>query len=495
MPGVLVVVAALLRLYRLDAESLWLDEAFSVVTGRASLETLLRQTSEDFHPPLYFVLLHAWMAVTDGSGWSARLLSVVFSVATVGAASWAGRTLADRTTGLVAGVLLAISVFQIEFAQEARMYALVACLATVSTVALVQMAQEHGAGPEAPSGASPWPPIVSRWWWAYAATSTLLLYTHAYSVFVFIAHAIAVASAWRGDVRGRRLAERWFTAMLVPAAAFLAWLPIFAQQFWVVQRGFWIPAPTWTDVASPIRTYAGSDALTWILAPLAALGFVRIIRQPRPGGSIIAPAWLVAAWLLMPIVLPLVLSFVSAPVFLPKYTIAASVAFALAAAAGIAWLPRLLRGVVLIVILAFAGQALQAFYQAPRKDNWRQTVGDVAAMARPGDAMVFYPYFTEIPWSLYWMRTDVRIAPVAKHAEAVTGPTLRAMFDGLIGTSPRVWLVLMEYDARRPLLLDHLGARYRTVTRHRHGHIDVYVADGPRPPGPDMTLAIPADNR
>jgi hypothetical protein len=283
--------------------------------------------------------------------------------------------------------------------------------------------------------------------------------------------------------------------MLVPAAAFLAWLPIFAQQFWVVQRGFWIPAPAWTDVVGPIRTYAGSDALTWILAPLAGLGFVRLMGQARPRGSLIAPGGLVAAWLLVPIVLPLVLSFVSAPVFLPKYTIAASVAFAVAAGAGLAWLPRFLRAVVVLVIVAFTVPALQAYYQTPRKDNWRQTANDVAALSRPGDAMVFYPYFTEIPWSIYWTRTDVRSAPFAKHAEAVTGPTLRSMFDGLAGTSPRVWLVLMEYDARRPLLVAHLATRFRTVTRHRHGHIDVYVAEGPHLPGPTTPLANRDNNR
>ncbi len=84
------------------------------------------------------------------------------------------------------------------------------------------------------------------------------------------------------------------------------------------------------------------------------------------------------------------------------------------------------------------------------------------------------------------------MAPFAKHAREVTAPTLTSMFDGLILDAPRVWLVMMEYDPRKPVLLEHLQQRFSRVERQRHGHIDLYLADIPRAslaPGPAAATA------
>ena len=174
-----VGLAAALRLFHLDAESIWLDEAFSVATARSTVDNILFETSEDFHPPLYFFLLYGWFHLTDGSGASARLLSVAFSLGATLATYAAGRLLVDTRTGLLAALLIAVSTFQVEYAQEARMYALLALLATLSTTALVRLSRTHGAADDT----APRRPLVSRWWLAYVGTAILLIYTHAYSVF------------------------------------------------------------------------------------------------------------------------------------------------------------------------------------------------------------------------------------------------------------------------------------------------------------------------
>jgi 4-amino-4-deoxy-L-arabinose transferase-like glycosyltransferase len=122
--ALILVTGAALRLRGLDAESVWLDEAFSIGIARAGL---------DEHPPLYYILLHAWTLVAGGSAWSARLLSVLFSLGILVAAHVVGTRLAGRATGLVTAALLAVSVFHIEFAQEARMYTQLTLLATLST--------------------------------------------------------------------------------------------------------------------------------------------------------------------------------------------------------------------------------------------------------------------------------------------------------------------------------------------------------------------------
>ncbi len=311
-----VGLAAALRLFHLDAESIWLDEAFSVATARSTVDNILFETSEDFHPPLYFFLLYGWFHLTDGSGASARLLSVAFSLGATLATYAAGRLLVDTRTGLLAALLIAVSTFQVEYAQEARMYALLALLATLSTTALVRLSRTHGAADDT----APRRPLVSRWWLAYVGTAILLIYTHAYSVFVLVAHGLAVLAARARHQHAHRFLEQWFTAQLTVAMAFLPWLSIFAVQFLTVQRGFWIAAPTWADAFDPIAVYAGSNALVWLLVPLSACGLLRVFRTTRRSSALISPGTLLSLWWIVPIGLPFLLSMISSPVFLPKYT-------------------------------------------------------------------------------------------------------------------------------------------------------------------------------
>ena len=139
--------------------------------------------------------------------------------------------------------------------------------------------------------------------------------------------------------------------------AFLPWLAIFTWQFSSVQRAFWIPSRRGRRLGAA-AAYAGSATLLWILGPLAGLGVAVMWRARRRTDAVASrPIAIVLPWLLGPIVLPFLLSRVSSPIFLEKYTIAASVPFAILAAEGLAALPmRSLRtlclaGIVLLSVV------------------------------------------------------------------------------------------------------------------------------------------------
>ena len=134
----IVLAGAALRLFHLGKESLWLDEAFSVSIARTTIAHIIEETSLDFHPPLYYVVLYYWVHWFDSLDATVRLLSVVFSLGTI-VATWAvGRRLFGINSALIAVALVACSRFQIEFAQEARMYALLGLLGVVATYCLMR---------------------------------------------------------------------------------------------------------------------------------------------------------------------------------------------------------------------------------------------------------------------------------------------------------------------------------------------------------------------
>ena len=60
--GVLTLALAL-RLYRLDAQSLWNDEGTTVQLVGADLGTITRLAASDIHPPFYYYALHFWTSI------------------------------------------------------------------------------------------------------------------------------------------------------------------------------------------------------------------------------------------------------------------------------------------------------------------------------------------------------------------------------------------------------------------------------------------------
>ena len=62
-----------LRLVLLGDANIWSDEGLSVWAARQSLDASALYTAGDVHPPLYFWLLHFWLAVGGSSEFAVRL--------------------------------------------------------------------------------------------------------------------------------------------------------------------------------------------------------------------------------------------------------------------------------------------------------------------------------------------------------------------------------------------------------------------------------------
>jgi uncharacterized membrane protein len=129
----LIALAGFLRLFGLDSESIWMDEAFSVVWAKKDLMSLDRSTAAvETHPPLYYILLHLWMLAFGQSEAAIRSLSACLGLVSVLLLYKVGRELFNREVGLVASFLLTISAFSIWLSQDARPYSLLLLLTLLS---------------------------------------------------------------------------------------------------------------------------------------------------------------------------------------------------------------------------------------------------------------------------------------------------------------------------------------------------------------------------
>ena len=228
---VLTALSVALRTGALDA-GFWIDEAIAVGIAShdpAEIPGLLRQ---DGSPPLYYLLLHAWMGVAGTGEVATRSLSLLFAAAAVPAAWWAA--------GGRAAAVVAVCPLLTYYAQEARMYTLVAVLSLVATAAFVRRR-----------------PVV------LVAALTALLYTHTWGVFLFA--GLAVASLLRGGI----------VPLAVVAVLYVPWLPSLAVQ--ALHTG----AP-WSVPPSVLYLVPAAAAVAW---------------RPRDELVLAGAAGFVAAWL------------------------------------------------------------------------------------------------------------------------------------------------------------------------------------------------------
>ncbi len=231
---ILFLGAFALRVFRLDFQSLWYDEAFSVYLAHFSLADITARTAADIQPPLYYYLLHFWVVLTGEREFALRMLSLFFGVLTIPLMYVTTRRLSSTAAASAAALLAALSPLYLWYSQETRMYTLITFLLLLSSYALLR-----GLIPDAPvlgpgrplpilpgEGRGGWGVRGEAWWIVFALANIAAVYTH-YFAFVVIAFQLLFGLVYALGQGARRLAllGRMVTCFAVVIVAFLPWMP------------------------------------------------------------------------------------------------------------------------------------------------------------------------------------------------------------------------------------------------------------------------------
>lgn len=398
--AIVLGAALLLRLPGLLDRPLWYDEAFAVLFSAKGLLAMLEGTlraqagvAADVHPLLYYALLGAWGNAFGTSVASVRGLSLILGMGVVAL----GYTLARRglgpRAGLMGGVLLAVSPFQIHYAQEVRMYGLLACLLLGVTWAYSEA--RAGAGAVA--------------WAAFAVLSAAAQYTHNLAAFYLIPLAVLpwVERRWR-------VAAGTLGVGLAAVALYLPWLLYLPSQVARLRWAYWIERPTAADLVRTVITFLADRPLpswpTWVLPVVlfAALGVWAtlawvLVRRPS-GAASLAEARRLAALAVMPIGLLFAASLFQ-PLYLDRALLPSAAAFSLALGwlFGAGRLPRPVAGFLVSCLLLTSGVGLAGFYSyrgfphAPFEVLDRRLRGEMG----PGEVIVHSNKISALPAEYY----------------------------------------------------------------------------------------------
>lgn len=214
IPALLLLIGWGLRLFRLDFQPLWWDEGYSVWFATHSLGEMLALTARDIHPPLYYALLHGWIALFGPAPVSLRIFSVVVSLPTLALVIPAARRLwptNNRLATLSALGVVAFNPYHLYYSQEIRMYGLVASLALSYLIAVAPWLQPRPGQQARPL--------------ALLLATTALAYTQYYALLLPLSVVILVlARARRGQATGRPALRSLLTAHVGAALLYLPWL-------------------------------------------------------------------------------------------------------------------------------------------------------------------------------------------------------------------------------------------------------------------------------
>jgi len=117
----ILLLAILLRFYKLGEWSFWLDELRTVERAQSHVnpEAIIGQW---WQPSLSLILTGGTLDLLGTSEWSARLVSAIIGIVSIPALYYPVKRLFGGQAGLVASFLLAISPWHLYWSQNARFY-------------------------------------------------------------------------------------------------------------------------------------------------------------------------------------------------------------------------------------------------------------------------------------------------------------------------------------------------------------------------------------
>ncbi len=347
-------LATILRLVNLN-QSLWLDEGAQMLMSEKSFAFQWFGRANDFHPPLYYFLTHFWLQI-NRSEWFLRLPSAFFGIGTIYLVFLLGKRVFNQKIGLISALFLAVAPYHLYYSQEARMYSLLAFLATASMLFLVE-----------------------RKWLAYLLTTTAMLYTH-YASFFLIFTQLVWVFFWQRKVFREFLKTLFFCFLI-----FLPWLPQFFNQLGAGSNLVSL-LPGWRQMANlPLLK---ALPLTFIKFSLGRISFLdKRVYALVAGLVFIIFGYLfyqslkkltqekifLLNWLVLPILVCLVIS-VFLPMYQPFRLLFTIIPFYLLLSLGVTSLKKKWQSLAIIMVIVISLFGLGIYYSEPRfqREDWRQ---------------------------------------------------------------------------------------------------------------------------
>jgi len=435
---IIYILAAFLRVYRLGVQGLFFDEAHSWLTSQYPISDLVGILRFDNQFPFYFFLLKIYLSKVPHTEVGLRSFSVIFSLLSLVVLFWITHRWWGIKAALFASWLMAISSFEIYYAQDARTYALLNFQFLLSLALLLEMFAGR-------------PKLLIIW----AINLVFMANTHAYGLVLAGVQSMILGGLWiYGLVDSKRnllihdqsawsftsigvsifKASKW--VLISGGIFFLGILPImsvllFTTGWRAPGGGVWIPRLIDLPILLNLAT-VGLTAGRQVFLDQNNLVFPFLINVPiwgwfTPGLIITGLAVKGIAWawkagnqqkfvllvilfsLLMPIIIILFLGWgLEMKTWAQKSFLGLVLLFYILAGVGFSSLQNLwFRRTIVTITLGIALLSLIPYYTIWQKDNSRNAFHSLPQSDRGGVVLLEKHYISSLPY--FYLGTEAHV--------------------------------------------------------------------------------------
>lgn len=452
----------------LAQESLRLDESQSIWQTAHSLSGMLEIVAQDVHMPLYHIILHYWMIAFGTGVDTIRTLSLLFFLMTIPFVYLLARTIMNRRWAMFVTLLFSLNPFMNWYANEARMYTMLAFFSVVNQYFFVRILQKK------------------KGWLGYGMSAVIGAYSHYFFIFNLLTQAIFFLTN-KSKFKPGTLKRLAGVAALI-GLAIAPWIAYFILQGAAGNTRPLIQPPTTVNFFNAYSQFLfgfQTDNINTIIVScwplLVIVAFFTVKRHLKVD---VATSYLLVA-ASVPVLLAFCLSFVVTPFFLSRYMVPVVAPLLII----IAWLlSRYSRTAVLTVAALWLGIVGVAFTQQvvnvgnPVRENYAQAADYIGEKASPSDIVVLSAPFTVYPFEYYYDGSaQIRTLPIWDRQNVGPVPAFDAaklpeQANQLIRGHQYIYLLLSHDQGYSDDIYQYFNNRFeRTYTKVYSDDLTLYV--------------------
>lgn len=393
VPALLATTNLIVKGIFLSNNSLGGDEPFSVFHAQMDMISIIKLLSQGNNPPLYEIILHYWIGIFGISEFAVRFPSLVFSTVTIIFIYKLASTHLSKQIALYAGVIFIFSNYQISFAHEARVYALLGMLSAISMYYFLNILHVW-------TSKTTHKNTIRLDAWLLILSNVFLIYAHYFGFFILItqflflvSHPKLLVTFWKQIILG---------ALLIAILYLPNFIVFFRQLFESSVHGTWVAPPNgFISMYNMFWGFCNVPMLTVVVLVLLISCCVKYFWNKKKYEAGNLNIKLVVFWFCFIFFFMFSVSYF-VPMFLDRYLMPASIAFCLLL--GIA-LDYLLKEFKYQYILPMVVCILFIITTKPNFSNKRdvkETIQKIKELKSPNTLLVVCPHHFILNFAYYY---------------------------------------------------------------------------------------------
>ncbi len=372
----IILLGAGLRIYNLDAESLWTDEPFSIIDAKQeSINGVIESVNvnEAHSPPLYYILLHYWVKYVGESVFVLRLFSAIFGILSILLVFLVGKEVFGDEAGLIGALVFCLSVVEILYSQEIRSYAFFSFLVLASVYFFIRILKNDKISEHV----------------FYFLSTLAMVYVLPFGFVVVFFQNLFVFFFYEKHLK---IIKRWIFGQI---GVVLLFLPEFSNFLRMAKENFGLLSVLAVEKYG-VPAVLGNWLVVFLVGCVFLTAFVFAVFYFRKEIKLVVGRFefekysylfllfLVLLWVGYFYLTPVLMS----PFGLTRYTLFAMPFLYLMIGAGVSKIKGLLKVIVVFGMVLLLAYPLSIYYPQTTKEDWRGAVQYIEENLKEGDLVV-----------------------------------------------------------------------------------------------------------